>query len=214
MPNQNPTVDSQSNYYGSPIISVIVGTGLDSVTFNVHRDLICAESKYFATACSEPWLVENRVSLSEDDPVIFKRLLDWLYSNMYADYTGEPPVDTEIRSHLLLGVLADKLQVPRLILHMGNWIDKELKSNMNVSKTGFFGITGHEAQYVYENTLPFSRLRGSLTRMIAKDIIVYDEDYWQVAMKGDSEFAFDLATALRRRLASPQSLQDNHVQTW
>ena len=184
------------------------------MTFNVHRDLICAESKYFATACSTSWLVENRVSLSEDDPVIFKRLLDWLYSKLYTDYTAEPAVDTEVRSHLLLGVLADKLQVSKLIIHMGNWIDKQLKSNMNISKTGFFGITGCEAQYVYENTLPLSRLRGSLTRMIAKDIVIYEEDYWQVAMQGNSEFAFDLATALRRRLASPQSHDETRVQAW
>ena len=181
------------------------------MAFNVHRGLICAESKYFVTACSEPWLVDNCVSLPEDLPAIFKRLLDWLYSKSYTEDGEKRTPVTDIRAHFLLGVLADKLQVPKLTTHMGHWIDKQLTNHRTLPPVGGFRITEFEARYVYENTLLFSRLHVSLTRMIAKVISMYSKDHWQVAMKGNSEFAFDLATALMDRLDFLLGGRDNQA---
>ncbi|MCJ1284130.1 hypothetical protein MMC26_003461 [Xylographa opegraphella] len=191
-----------SSYYGSPIISVVVGTGHHSVTFNVHRDLICAESNYFSCACSKMWLVGNSVILPEDDPALFRRLLDWLYSKSYTGHLDALPMGTEVRTYFLLGVLADKLQVSKLITQMGDWTDAQIKAIPGYHTVAIFKVKGLEAQYVYQNTTPLSRLRVSLTRMVANEIMTYDAKYWQKRMREDSEFAFDLVAALRWRLES------------
>ncbi|MCJ1399494.1 hypothetical protein MMC11_002696 [Xylographa trunciseda] len=214
MSKQAPAGFSQS-HYGGPIISVILGSGNQSTVFNVHRDLICAESKYFAAACSEPWLVGSHVCLSEDDPAIFEQFLNWLYAKSYTGDAGGNLADSKIRTHFLLCVLADKLQVTKLINQMGDWIDKQLVKNWDTNKElpWSFIVREAEAQYVYENTLPSSRPRISVTRFLAKEIGNYDEDYWREAMRENSEFAFDRATALRCRLIRPE-LFDENLHVW
>jgi hypothetical protein len=53
--------------------------------FTVHKDLICASSKFFKAACSERWVEgkEKKVSLPEVEPEVFQNYVAWLYSGIY-----------------------------------------------------------------------------------------------------------------------------------
>lgn len=50
----------------------------------VHKDIICARSKFFQAACSERWLSskasEKKIKLPEVDPQSFQKYLGWVYS--------------------------------------------------------------------------------------------------------------------------------------
>ena len=61
-------------------ISVLVGP--NEQPFLVHKDMICAKSKFFKAACSEHWVEgeEKKVRLPEVDPSVFQGYLSWVYS--------------------------------------------------------------------------------------------------------------------------------------
>ena len=61
-------------------ISVLVGRS--EQLFIVHRELICAKSKFFKAACSKRWLEgkEKQVKLPDVDPPVFQSYLSWVYS--------------------------------------------------------------------------------------------------------------------------------------
>lgn len=52
--------------------------------FIVHKDILCANSKFFQAACSERWLrsteAERKIKLPEVDPQVFQGYLSWIYS--------------------------------------------------------------------------------------------------------------------------------------
>lgn len=49
--------------------------------FLVHKDIICAKSKFFVAACSKSWLEgqEKQVKLPEVDASLFQSYLTWIY---------------------------------------------------------------------------------------------------------------------------------------
>lgn len=60
-------------------ISILVG--LEEYLFLVHKDIICAKSRFFAAACSERWTegIEKKVRLPDVDASVFQSYLAWVY---------------------------------------------------------------------------------------------------------------------------------------
>lgn len=89
--------------------------------FLVHKDIICAKSKFFAAACSERWVEgkEKQVRLPEVDPTVFESHLSWVYSTSLniAELTTE-------RIDALLGANAQEV---------AKYLDVRMKSWMAVS---------------------------------------------------------------------------------
>ncbi|EPE24750.1 hypothetical protein GLAREA_08603 [Glarea lozoyensis ATCC 20868] len=59
-------------------LKVIVGA--EKRVFFINKDLICAQSVFFETACKKEWFagLEHTVTLAEEDPIIFGKFLVWL----------------------------------------------------------------------------------------------------------------------------------------
>lgn len=72
--------DHSCGYDYNDVISVLVGGNEQS--FTVHKDLICARSKFFVAACSERWIEGQSkvVRLPESSPKIFQIYMAWLFA--------------------------------------------------------------------------------------------------------------------------------------
>lgn len=62
------------------VISVLVGQ--KEQPFTVHKDLMCAKSKFFAAACSERWMdgKSKVVRLPESEAQVFQIYMAWLFT--------------------------------------------------------------------------------------------------------------------------------------
>lgn len=62
------------------MITVLVGPAEQQ--FIVHKNIICARSKFFEAACSERWLksAKKLIALPEVLPQVFQKYLSWAYS--------------------------------------------------------------------------------------------------------------------------------------
>jgi hypothetical protein len=92
------------------MISFLVG--VEEKLFTVHKDLICASSKFFKAACSQRWAEgkEKEVRLPEVLPQDFQRYLAWLYSKQLqtASKDGQAVVwDATVDMYILGDVLDD-----------------------------------------------------------------------------------------------------------
>ncbi|MCJ1384688.1 hypothetical protein MMC17_007806 [Xylographa soralifera] len=116
---------SSTSHHSNPSITINVGPEL--VPYHLH-EVLCFKSQFLRAACSQPWLPETRtIYLPDDNPDVFKELLDWLYTREISQTLEEYPDDevadyspdtVVVRSHLLLYILADKLQVPGLLTQL------------------------------------------------------------------------------------------------
>ena len=63
------------------LITIIVGE--DEQSFLVHKDMLCAKSKYFESACSELWASgrEKVVRPTQGTPKQFKMYSEWVYTS-------------------------------------------------------------------------------------------------------------------------------------
>lgn len=89
-------------------IKVLIGPG--EQVFAVHKDVICAKSKFFKAACSEPGEngQERTVRLPEVDSKVFQHYVDWAYGNtLVAGSSVDEDVEMAIKLNLLGGVLDD-----------------------------------------------------------------------------------------------------------
>jgi hypothetical protein len=90
-------------------ITFVVGSEMKE--FRAHKGILAARSDYFKAMFQEGRTVESdkdRIIISQHDPVTFKRMLDYLYSNQ-VDIEGAPK--SEYRDLL---ILADKYQIEGL----------------------------------------------------------------------------------------------------
>lgn len=83
--------------------------GPEEQVFTVHRDAICAKSKFFKAACSE-WEGDQAitVTLPKVDGKVFQNYVDWIYGNtLMAASTVDEDVEMAIKLNLLGDVLDD-----------------------------------------------------------------------------------------------------------
>jgi hypothetical protein len=78
-----PSLKSRASLrYGSSIIALNVGTGLDMQTFTIHRDLLSNGSQYFAGKLST-LKKSTTLDLSDLDPIAFEAVYEWLYAGTF-----------------------------------------------------------------------------------------------------------------------------------
>jgi hypothetical protein len=97
--------DISTSYDYDETISVLVGP--EKAKFTVHRDVVCARSRFFNTACSSRWLEgqEKVVPLSEFEPESFQMYMDLTYSRLvYGDRSSSLPL---VKLYVLVDFLDD-----------------------------------------------------------------------------------------------------------
>jgi len=110
-----------------------------------------------------------------------------------------------VRSHLLLYILADRLQVPTLQTQLDAWFVEQLKQNHQHWDASL--VSEGELLYVYDNTSEGSWLRVHATRAVAREIAsnYYSIEYYRELMTSRPDFAVDLAIALGFRFSKSRA---------
>ncbi|MCJ1389497.1 hypothetical protein MMC18_002354 [Xylographa bjoerkii] len=206
------SANSSTSRYSSPLITINVGPEL--VPFHLH-EVLCFESHYLRAACSHSWLPKNRtLNLPDDSPDVFEKLLDWLYTREVRKILEKYPDDTVadyapdtviVTSHLLLYILADKLQLPNLITQLDPLFIKQLKEDHQHWDASL--VSEGELLYIYDNTYIGSRLRTHATRAVAREIAsnYYSIEYYRESTISRPDFAVDLAIALGYRFSNSRA---------
>ncbi|KAI4137995.1 MAG: hypothetical protein LQ341_004868, partial [Variospora aurantia] len=100
---------------GTPDLKIICGTE----SFNVHKAVICPQSKFFAAAVEAGFKdqesISGTVSLVEEDPQIIQRLMSFFYTGDYGDLASVPPSFFFVHEYCDAG--ADDSRQERLVLH-------------------------------------------------------------------------------------------------
>lgn len=70
-----------TSYKYDDMIVVLVGRAEER--FTIHKEIICARSKFSRAACTERWLEgqQKTVRLPEISQVAFQHYVDWIYTN-------------------------------------------------------------------------------------------------------------------------------------
>lgn len=115
-----------SSLYDS-IISIKVGP--ENTTFGIHRGLLCHHSSYFDRALNGGFkeAVEGEVILADEDPTIFTRFNEWLYTG--AILLGKIETERDIPYPVLvkLYIFAEKRGVVRLQNRVTDFIIRKNK---------------------------------------------------------------------------------------
>ena len=75
------------SFLGEEMVKIHVGAGATQRTFNIHKELLCSQSSFFATYFSSSTNLPNYSSsgheedlfFPSDDPTIFALIIQWLY---------------------------------------------------------------------------------------------------------------------------------------
>ena len=191
-----------------------ISVGSSATKFQVHRDLLCSQSQYFAKLYSGPWVDgKGDHDLPEDNDVAFSMIVHWLYTGKFS-FT--PVVEAQDMAYLQLYVLADKL----LFNKMESAI---FKCICEASSKKWYAINAAEVTYIYENTSPDTRLRRYAANLIAFCINQQPENTFEQfrgCIEKIPDFAFDLCQAMKNAMKSavswgpsppdPRSTQTTH----
>ena len=105
---------------GSQIVKVIVGPegpATSQQQYTLHKDLVCAASKFFRMALTGPFLeAQNKeIKFPEEDPLIFRAFGDWLYGTYPGTQGLSKKVDWQMYWYNVF-CLGDRLFCPGLQL--------------------------------------------------------------------------------------------------
>lgn len=143
--------------------------GPEAAQFDAHRKLLCDRSPYFAAALSGPWTEsQGTVSLPEDDPELFRLILQWIYTGAL-DNLQQPLRPNLVRASIRLYVLAGKLQMqPRKVTNIfGSNSDAFLNLIKRDMQHCRATLSADEVDYIFANTLESSILRRFAVRISA-----------------------------------------------
>jgi hypothetical protein len=129
-PSSPPEPELHQRYGDEPpastyddIIKVLVGTGNQN-TFSVHKDIICAKSKFFKTAFMNTngnWreTEEKLMPLPDVDPELFRTYVNWLYTGKIC-WSPTPTATAQDHSNLIeayiLGDFLDDTEFRKLVM--------------------------------------------------------------------------------------------------
>ena len=90
----NSVFPKLSPAHGSETITVLVGNEYHARSFTIHKELLCAASKYFDGALNDGFKESSSgLEMANDCPFAFEVLYQWLYSGYVKDhaswYTGD-----------------------------------------------------------------------------------------------------------------------------
>jgi hypothetical protein len=130
------------------IIKVLVGP--EEQFFIVHKDVICAKSKFFEAACGPGENgQEGTVRLPKVDLKVFQHYVDWAYGEtLVAGSTVDEDEEMAINLHLLRGVLDD--------VKLRNQTIKALTSHSAINKKA---PNAADTKAIWAGTTPKSLLR-------------------------------------------------------
>ena len=181
--------------YG-PIVTVVVGTGVDRRGFNVYKGLLAHYSTYFKNALKDCWLEDsnNKINLLDDNPEVFAAFFNWLYGgklyfNLDAD--GSIPLTAALVCEIY--VFGDARGIPDLC-------NVAMDTLFQVC-TQWYGFPKDMLTYVWDNTM-----EGAPMRKFLVDFAV--ENYNWIGIKTDKEcfpahFLLEVIAACRHARVSP-----------
>ena len=140
--------------------------GPQPVAFDVHYQLLCTRSTYFAKVLPEELKnPDGTFKLPEDDPHLFGLVLHWLYKGSFDSQQLPPSVDG-IRSSIRLHVLVDRLQLSSSasVLTSGDSFLSIIRRDMRESKAM---LNCDEIDYIYKNSSESSPLRQFAVNLTA-----------------------------------------------
>lgn len=141
---------------------IVVLVGRAEERFTVHKEIICAKSKFFKAACTERWLEgqQKTIRLPEVIPQIFQYYVDWVYTNNISKDGLPGSHQPCIRMYLLGTYLNDvKFQNKSMELIVA-LNDKLVNTHPGIGS----------AQLIWENTTPDSLLRKWFVDNIAQKV--------------------------------------------
>ena len=175
-----------------------------SEVFNVHKKVLCGQSKFFANACKDGFKEASSgvIDLSEDDPIAIKAMLQYCYTADYAHGTalhaGVSDHKTQSRNSISNLILP---QVYALAEKYGIRYLKELAcSNFKQAadtdwESPFYPAT---ISAVYTSTLPGDRSLRDITVANSKihiDSLLKNPEF-ETMMEENGEFGKDLVKAM------------------
>lgn len=127
----------------------------------IHKDLICAHSKFFAAACSESWLEGQTkvVTLRERAPVDFQAYVVWLHTHTVAVQPDPAAMTSELRKKWAQNVLLIRLYL------LGEFIgDLQLRNHVMKSLLELKATfpAPDFIRHIWDHTIPKNPLRRML----------------------------------------------------
>lgn len=191
------TEANESRFDYNNLITVLVGPEGAEKNFVVHKDIICAHSKFFAAACSECWIEGQKkvVHIREHDPMTFQAYMAWLSTHTVNVRVQALPEGTELCQQMRF----QQTQLIDLYL-LGDFVDDlQLRNNVTmalVHETSVLPSPSNMAR-IWNFTLPNNPLR----RMYIDRAIMRTnrEDIIGLFHKHPVGFVHDLAASLLRQ---------------
>lgn len=105
---------SSRRLYSSPIVDLVVGE--EKKVYHVHKEVLCSDSSFFATALKDDTWKEGQegiITLREEQPAIMSLIVQWLYTRSLA-YDESSPDAPDLLTLCELYGAADRLRIPGL----------------------------------------------------------------------------------------------------
>ncbi|KAL2072711.1 hypothetical protein VTL71DRAFT_12054 [Oculimacula yallundae] len=149
---------------GTEKVTILVGP--DEVPFRVHKNVICEASDYFDAAFKSGFKEadEGIIRMSEENPLVFRKLLAWLYNSKLPNGFG-----TSCQRLLYdIYIMAEKLCMEEL----ANMTIDRIRINQHDILTHGGGPERHfkHVKHIYDNTGENSPLRTLLVQMMSLDL--------------------------------------------
>lgn len=174
----------------SETITVLVGSEEDQCEFTVHKNLICAGSKFFNAACSKLWAEgkEKVVRLPNANAEAFQAYIVWIYAGKIA--VNKSSSGREFRQTVELYLLGDVLDD----LHLRN---EAIRTLVEKSREWRFHPPPDLMNRIWNLTTPESQLRKMI---VDKTIMRWDRAFTREVVDYPRELLQSLTMSLLDRV--------------
>jgi hypothetical protein len=171
------------------MITIVVGE--DERRFTVHKDMLCAKSKFSKAACSERWAsgIEKVVRQPEGTAEDFQIYVEWVYTSKISLHTDEiGKQQAKLMDMYILGDVLDDYQLRNASM-------RRLIANTRKEMTI---LTSRQVHKVYEATTTGSPLRKFIVNWLLSS---FDRDDLKASIASEpAEFVRELALAALQRI--------------
>ncbi|RVD89371.1 uncharacterized protein DFL_000383 [Arthrobotrys flagrans] len=103
-------------------VTVAVGTGKEKRIYELHKNILCTKSDYFAGSVyhldSDPRLESALISLRDLSPPIFDLVLEWIYGDVLVLELNQPLISALYRAATFLSIHGLKIHIARSVSKM------------------------------------------------------------------------------------------------
>lgn len=175
---------------------LLVLVGPKEERFMIHKELICAKSKFFEAACSRRWKegLEKTIRMPEVGPNLFQQYIAWIHINdldiarVYINDKQSPDDQRMLLGLYMFGDIVDDIALRKKTLGL-------LVSLTNVWKKFYPSVSG--VSWVYTGTPP-----GSPLRKLIVDKYIYcvnPDSFARYIDKFPAQFMKDIALAFMHK---------------